>query len=88
MNNKSCFDPKTFYYCSNGTGRDTYVLERNAGFTKEIYKSNNTNKFNQYENIKMSTKSKPNYNKFEPKTNHYFSDGSGRDHYITSNEGG
>jgi hypothetical protein len=38
----------------------------------------------------MTTKigEKTKIKQFEPKTNHYFSDGSGRDHYITSTEGG
>lgn len=88
MNNDSCFKPKVFHYLSNGTGRDSYVMDRNAGFTKQPFAPRWDSRNDNYQQISTKVGGKVAIQMFEPKTNHYFSDGSGRDHYITSTEGG
>lgn len=88
MDNKSCFKPKVFHYFTNGTGRDTYVDDHNAGFTKQRERASLNPRFNRYEQMKIHHHHKHKYSLFEPKTNHYYSDGSGRDYYVTNDEGG
>lgn len=79
---------KTFNYNSNGTGRDTYVMDHNAGFSNECFKNDVANKHSRNHSMNMSMHQKMRGSTFEPRTNHYFSDGSGRDNYIVREEGG
>jgi hypothetical protein len=81
-------DPKTNYYYSNGTGRDTYILNCNAGFSRCEFKNDVPNKHNRNFSMNFSTNSRYTNKQIEPRTNHYHSDGSGRDNYIVSTEGG
>jgi hypothetical protein len=70
--------PKTNYYHSNGSGRDTYIIEDSGGFTikknsKPLIASSRFMKFGGY--------SKPPYSS-NAKIIHYPPDGTGRDVYI------
>lgn len=70
--------PKTNYYHSNGSGRDSYIIEDSGGLTikrnsKPLIPSSRFMKFGVY--------SKPAYSS-NAKVIHYASDGTGRDNYI------
>ncbi len=86
--NKSAIQGRTFNYYSNGTGRDSYVMDHNAGFSRLPFKNDVPNKHWRNQSMNMSVHSQRKYNTYEPRTNHYFSDGSGRDNYIVREEGG
>ncbi len=86
---------KVTYYKPNGTGRDSYIRDINGGLLShdqihalKIQKPPKEKPFNfgktAYNKHPWQYKSATERGKF----NHYTSDGSGRDFYITSNEGG
>ena len=92
--NTTNVEAKSFYYWSDGSGRDTYILRNNAGLLSP----------NKLHEIDIKTKKpKPRYHTMsmgsstyhlpmppapENRVTHYHSDGSGRDNYILINEGG
>ncbi|CAM6005464.1 unnamed protein product [Sphagnum balticum] len=85
---------KVVYYRSDGTGRDTYIRDHNGG----LLTKDKIHKLCQFKPPKEHNLSfgqtkygrhPYEYNKGGPnKFVHYISDGSGRDHYVTSTEGG
>ena len=85
---------KVVYYRSDGTVRDTYIRDHNGGLlTKDKihqlvqFKQPNQKKFS-FAQTKYG-KHPYEYNKGgSNKFVHYVSDGSGRDYYVGSNEGG
>lgn len=70
--------PKTNYYHSNGSGRDTYILEDSGGLT---IKRNSKPLIPSSRFMKFGDNSKPVYSS-NAKIIHYASDGTGRDVYI------
>lgn len=85
---------KVTHYRPNGTGRDAYIHSINGGFLSKDQlhflrqkKSSRGNKFifSKRSDNRHPTSLKSAYaNHFK----HYTSDGTGRDHYVTCNEGG
>lgn len=85
---------KTVYYRSDGTGRDTYIRDHNGG----LLSKDRIHKLNQlkapHERKLTFTQNKYGKHPYEYNTGgsnkfvHYISDGSGRDFYIGSTEGG
>lgn len=53
---KTTIDAKGFFYFSNGTGRDTYVLKDNAGFTRPLYGDRVKDKFDRFHSFNFATK--------------------------------
>ena len=78
--NKHDLMPKTTFYRTNGTGRDTYIWYNNGGSVQNLLKNIGVRRAISFPQI-------PN-GRPEPKSLHYFSDGSGRDRYITVSDGG
>lgn len=85
---------KVAYYRSDGTGRDTYIREHNGGLLSKD-RIHALHRFNPPKDKRMSF-GKTQYNRHPTsfkeggsnKFPHYVSDGSGRDYYVTSTEGG
>ncbi|KAL4453023.1 hypothetical protein ABPG73_002308 [Tetrahymena malaccensis] len=78
-------NPKTSFYYSNGTGRDSYIMHDNGGTVKA--KSNyGYPQPSRY--IKTSNGPRSYKPQSDNKVVHYISDGSGRDNYILVNSGG
>ena len=87
------FDPKVNRYQGDGSGRDTYVTYSNGGFIADSgvpssspftgfqIKGGNPKFFTNH------TKARPNAHK-DAVPFRYFSDGSGRDSYVSSDNGG
>lgn len=78
------------YYKPDGTGRDGYIQNENGGFLgKDLIHEMRSKPIVTKERMKFG---KPNKTKIqyvqENKFPHYISDGSGRDFYVTCNEGG
>lgn len=82
------------YYRSDGTGRDTYIRDHNGG----LLSKDRIHKLTQFKppkerNFSFSS-TKYGRHPFEYKEGgsnkfvHYISDGSGRDYYVASTEGG
>jgi hypothetical protein len=85
---------KVVYYRSDGSGRDTYIRDHNGGLlTKDKIHKLTQFKAPVERNFSFSTK-KYNKHPYEYNTGgsnkfvHYVSDGSGRDFYVASTEGG
>lgn len=85
---------KVAYYRSDGTGRDTYIRDHNGGLlSKDRLHSLNQLKPQKERNL---TFGKAVYNRHPTsfkeggsnKFPHYVSDGTGRDYYVGSTEGG
>jgi hypothetical protein len=76
--------PKYKQYISDGKGRDTYITINNGGSIKLVPKADI---FERNSNSPKKTYSPPAPRK-EPTAVYYHSDGSGRDYYITCNNGG
>ena len=78
------------YYKPDGTGRDTYIENENGGFLgKDLIHEKRSKSMVDRQRMRFGkpVRSKQEYfpeNKFP----HYISDGSGRDFYVTSNDGG
>jgi hypothetical protein len=85
---------KVVYYRSDGTGRDTYIRDHNGGLlTKDKIHKLTQFKPARERNFSFSNtkygKHPFEYNKGgSNKFVHYISDGSGRDYYVGSTEGG
>jgi hypothetical protein len=85
---------KVAYYRSDGTGRDTYIRDHNGGLLTKDY-IHKAVQFKPPKEKKLSF-SQTKYGKHPYEYNkggsnkfvHYVSDGSGRDFYVGSNEGG
>jgi hypothetical protein len=85
---------KVVYYRSDGTGRDTYICEHNGGLLTQ----DRIHKLGQFKapRERNFTFSQTKYGKHPHEYNrggvnkfvHYVSDGSGRDFYVASTEGG
>jgi len=78
--------PKDVFYHTNGTGRDSYIIDNNGGTcAKRSYSVHPVS--GRYFN---TSHVKPRIIKpsSDRKTIHYTSDGSGRDNYIIYNQGG
>jgi hypothetical protein len=75
---------KTSFYRGDGSGKDLYILTDSGGFRKGGIMSPKGFEF------RSGSPSRSNRagGRQDGKTIHYQSDGSGRDHYITSNTGG
>jgi len=56
-NKKTTIDTKDVFYIGNGTGRDTYILKNNGGFTKPLHSSRSKDKFDRYYSFNFSNKS-------------------------------
>ncbi|KAM3129538.1 hypothetical protein pb186bvf_018362 [Paramecium bursaria] len=88
MSQVPCVDPKYFSkYSSNGTGRDQYVVHSNGGLDKNsyLYQDGYYERQTNFRRKLQATNSLP---LIEAKFQHYPPDGTGRDFYITTNEGG
>ena len=85
---------RTVYYRSDGTGRDTYIRDHNGG----LLSKDRIHKLNQFKppRERALTFGQTKYGKHPYEYNtgapnkfvHYISDGSGRDFYVGSTEGG
>ncbi|CAD8074848.1 unnamed protein product [Paramecium sonneborni] len=86
MSTVQCVDPRYFTrYHANGTGRDYYVQYSNGGLLKD----SQTHFDGVYERAGLGKKEvQLSLPTITPKFQHYPNDGSGRDFYITCNEGG
>ena len=70
--------PKTLYYTSDGTGRDSYIGFNSGGLCANVEGTSAGGRREMF-----FGDMKRNYqNHFNPKIIHYHSDGSGRDKYI------
>jgi hypothetical protein len=80
---KRTFDPKYTHYSCDGGGRDTYINSNNGGLMKLRLKD---------QPLKETNKGKLSFFAPAPRSESwgltYYSDGSGRDFYITHNSGG
>ena len=80
---KRTFDPKYTHYSVDGGGRDTYINSNNGGLMNLRSKAHP---------FKESNKAKLTFYAPAPRSESwgltYYSDGSGRDFYITHNSGG
>ncbi|CAG9325420.1 unnamed protein product [Blepharisma stoltei] len=74
--------PKTLYYRTNGTGRDTYIAYDNGG----VFQS--TSKYPNSQTGKYWIRPKSSYSRPSAKSLRYSSDGSGRDSYVKYGDGG
>jgi hypothetical protein len=83
INLNRTFRPKVTNYKPDGWGRDTYIRANNGGF-KPYIPELIEDKF-KYLTKKESNRPSP---KLEWPSHRYYSDGSGRDNYITINSGG
>ena len=77
------------YYRPDGSGRDSYIKDENGGFLgKDLIHAMRNRPSMSNERMRFG---KPNRTKMDAPDNkftHYVSDGSGRDFYVTTNEGG
>ena len=80
----STFMPKYKQYLSDGQGRDTYITIDYGGGIKTIPKPDILERKNTTSPHKYS----PPFPRKEPMPVYYHSDGSGRDYYITCDNGG
>ena len=80
----SSFMPKYKQYLSDGKGRDHYITIDCGGSIKTVLKAD---VFERKGTIPKREYSLP-FPKKEPTSVYYHSDGSGRDYYITCNNGG
>jgi hypothetical protein len=71
-------------YISDGSGRDSYITFESGGFIKTIPKS----PVFERKSTSFPRKFSPPFPKIDPRSVYYHSDGSGRDFYITFNNGG
>ena len=81
MHSKSAYHrilPKTLYYTSDGTGRDSYIGINSGG----LCTNNEGTSAGGRKEIFFGEMKKTYQNPFTPKIVHYHSDGSGRDKYI------
>ncbi|EGR30150.1 hypothetical protein IMG5_140290 [Ichthyophthirius multifiliis] len=87
------YEGKPFYYWSDGTGRDTYILQNNGGLLcQQLLGQLEKKGEKKPDYIQMQFGSKRRFKSTLPtvenQVTHYRSDGSGRDLYISCNEGG
>lgn len=80
------FDPKYSHYFSDGTGRDTFVMYNNGGFSvpRKVHTMQST-MFMKLGNTTFGPSTSP---RKEAMPVEYRSDGTGRDSYIVCNSGG
>ena len=71
-------------YISDGSGRDSYITLESGGFIKTVPKGEAFARKASSSPRKFS----PPFPRIEPSSVYYHSDGSGRDFYITHNNGG
>ncbi|CAG9322606.1 unnamed protein product [Blepharisma stoltei] len=74
--------PKTLYYRTDGSGRDTYIAYDNGG----VFQS--TAKFPSSQTAKSVIRPRSSYSRPSAKSLRYAPDGSGRDSYIKCGDGG
>ncbi|OMJ86977.1 hypothetical protein SteCoe_11373 [Stentor coeruleus] len=72
--------PKTSYYRTNGTGRDTYIAYDNGGTFQPMMSLKSCER--------TSSRPKSSVSKSSTRSLHYISDGTGRDTYIRVSDGG
>lgn len=72
--------PKTNYYRSDGTGRDTYIAYDNGGCFQPMSKV--------HSQPKIVIRPKSGVSRSSLRSLHYISDGTGRDSYIRVGDGG
>ena len=81
---------KVVYYKPDGTGRDTYIKNDNGGLLSHdaVHRLKPKPSPDRSRMIFGKTYVAPLPPKMENRFPHYISDGSGRDFYVTHNEGG
>ncbi|OMJ95422.1 hypothetical protein SteCoe_1184 [Stentor coeruleus] len=72
--------PKTPYYRTNGTGRDTYIAYDNGGTFQPMMTPRSCER--------TSSRPRSSVSKSSNRSLHYISDGTGRDSYIHVSDGG
>ncbi len=85
--------PKTNFYNTNGTGRDTYITYDNGGnvvpnlgaLRLKSYYRDGPNQISLTSRSRLQTEPNP---KLKPKVVQYNCDGSGRDNYVNIDAGG
>ena len=77
------------YYRPDGSGRDSYIKDENGGFLgKDLIHANRNKPFETRDRMRFGMPAKSKVDAPHSKFTHYTSDGSGRDFYVSSNEGG